>query len=279
MEKFYNLSNDAVFKLFFTVPKNLALFINMLNKNYHFISKEVMEEDIEYLYPEDLEVLLKNIEMDIKFRIKQNNSFFNIEMQKIKTKYDIGERMAKYHSSLEKNSLVKGNIYGDAINISIWIFDYDDERLTKNKLWMEEYYLTGKNDNVIIAKNFISIFAFFLNHLDKAGIIELEEFFSLFKINKQNQMEFKTEIAKEAYTMLMEINEDTKKKILAQAIEDKELNERSEKYYIKQEGIELGIKQEKIQMVKSLYQNGVSLELISKSSGLSIDEINEIIAE
>ena len=71
-------------------------------------------------------------------------------MQKIKTKYDIGERMAKYHSSLEKNSLVKGNIYGDAINISIWIFDYDDERLTKNKLWMEEYYLTGKNDNVII---------------------------------------------------------------------------------------------------------------------------------
>lgn len=279
MEKFYNLSNDAVFKLFFTVPKNLALFINMLNKNYHFISKEVMEEDIEYLYPEDLEVLLKNIEMDIKFRIKQNNSFFNIEMQKIKTKYDIGERMAKYHSSLEKNSLVKGNIYGDAINISIWIFDYDDERLTKNKLWMEEYYLTGKNDNVIIAKNFISIFAFFLNHLDKAGIIELEEFFSLFKINKQNQMEFKTEIAKEAYTMLMEINEDTKKKILAQAIEDKELNERSEKYYIKQEGIELGIKQEKIQMVKSLYQNGVSLELISKSSGLSIDEIKEIIAE
>ncbi len=279
MEKFYNLSNDVVFKLFFTVPKNLALFINMLNKNYHFISKEVMEEDIEYLYPEDLEVLLKNIEMDIKFRIKQNNSFFNIEMQKIKTKYDIGERMAKYHSSLEKNSLVKGNIYGDAINISIWIFDYDDERLTKNKLWMEEYYLTGKNDNVIIAKNFISIFAFFLNHLDKAGIIELEEFFSLFKINKQNQMEFKTEIAKEAYTMLMEINEDTKKKILAQAIEDKELNERSEKYYIKQEGIELGIKQEKIQMVKSLYQNGVSLELISKSSGLSIDEIKEIIAE
>lgn len=279
MEKFYNLSNDAVFKLFFTVPKNLALFLNMLNKNYHFISKEVMEEDIEYLYPEDLEVLLKNIEMDIKFRIKQNNSFFNIEMQKIKTKYDIGERMAKYHSSLEKNSLVKGNIYGDAINISIWIFDYDDERLTKNKLWMEEYYLTGKNDNVIIAKNFISIFAFFLNHLDKAGIIELEEFFSLFKINKQNQMEFKTEIAKEAYTMLMEINEDTKKKILAQAIEDKELNERSEKYYIKQEGIELGIKQEKNQMVKSLYQNGVSLELISKSSGLSIDEIKEIIAE
>lgn len=279
MEKFYNLSNDAVFKLFFTVPKNLALFLNMLNKNYHFISKEVMEEDIEYLYPEDLEVLLKNIEMDIKFRIKQNNSFFNIEMQKIKTKYDIGERMAKYHSSLEKNSLVKGNIYGDAINISIWIFDYDDERLTKNKLWMEEYYLTGKNDNVIIAKNFISIFAFFLNHLDKAGIIELEEFFSLFKINKQNQMEFKTEIAKEAYTMLMEINEDTKKKILAQAIEDKELNERSEKYYIKQEGIELGIKQEKIQMIKSLYQNGVSLELISKSSGLSIDEIKEIIAE
>lgn len=251
----------------------------MLNKNYHFISKEVMEEDIEYLYPEDLEVLLKNIEMDIKFRIKQNNSFFNIEMQKIKTKYDIGERMAKYHSSLEKNSLVKGNIYGDAINISIWIFDYDDERLTKNKLWMEEYYLTGKNDNVIIAKNFISIFAFFLNHLDKAVIIELEGFFSLFKINKQNQMEFKTEIAKEAYTMLMEINEDTKKKILAQAIEDKELNERSEKYYIKQEGIELGIKQEKIQMVKSLYQNGVSLELISKSSGLSIDEIKEIIAE
>lgn len=84
MEKFYNLSNDAVFKLFFTVPKNLALFINMLNKNYHFISKEVMEEDIEYLYPEDLEVLLKILKWILSLELNKIIHFLILKCKKSK---------------------------------------------------------------------------------------------------------------------------------------------------------------------------------------------------
>ena len=40
-----------------------------------------------------------------------------------------------------------------------------------------------------------------------------------------------------------------------------------------------GIEQKQNEMVINFYKNGVSLELISKSSGLSIDEVNKIINE
>ena len=45
----------------------------------------------------------------------------------------------------------------------------------------------------------------------------------------------------------------------------------------KYEGIDIGIEQNRIEMIINLYKNGVSLELISKSSGLSIKEIEKII--
>ena len=45
----------------------------------------------------------------------------------------------------------------------------------------------------------------------------------------------------------------------------------------KEEGIIEGILKNKKDMVISLSNNGVSIDIISKASGLSVDEINEII--
>jgi len=43
--------------------------------------------------------------------------------------------------------------------------------------------------------------------------------------------------------------------------------------------IEVARQQEKRDMILAFHKNGVSLDIISKSSGLTIDEINKIIKE
>lgn len=45
----------------------------------------------------------------------------------------------------------------------------------------------------------------------------------------------------------------------------------------KEEGRQEGIQEERIKIIKSLYSNGVSLELISSSINLSIEEVKNII--
>jgi len=55
---------------------------------------------------------------------------------------------------------------------------------------------------------------------------------------------------------------------------DEEMLELDKKHYI-----EVGREENRKEIVKSLYQNGASLELISKSTGLSIEDINKIIKE
>ena len=55
---------------------------------------------------------------------------------------------------------------------------------------------------------------------------------------------------------------------------DEEMLELDKKHYI-----EVGREENRKEIVKSFYQNGASLELISKSTGLSIEDINKIIKE
>ena len=58
-----------------------------------------------------------------------------------------------------------------------------------------------------------------------------------------------------------------------------ERNLRAQQEYFdgKQEGIIEGILKNKKDMVINLNNNGVSIDIISKSTGLSIDEVNDII--
>ena len=111
----------------------------------------------------------------------------------------------------------------------------------------------------------------------------------------ENALNFKptTKLTREGQIMLKKLNEDEKARFIAASIEDKERAYNSDMYYSrlkgiqqgKLEGIQEGIQQGKlegiqentIKMVKALYENGASLDLISKSTGLSIDEIKKII--
>ena len=76
------------------------------------------------------------------------------------------------------------------------------------------------------------------------------------------------------------INEDPEFYEYISAEEDNRKIENSLKTQYKREGLEEGIEQgtrlAKLEAAKNLKQNGVDIEIISKSTGLTIEEINEL---
>ena len=113
-----------------------------------------------------------------------------------------------------------------------------------------------------------------------SSIIELREFSNFFMESALN-FQPTTELAREGQIVLKKLNDDEKARFIAASIEDKEIAYNSDMHYSKLEGIQQGrqegIKETTVKTVKALYANGASLELISKSIGLSIDEIKKII--
>lgn len=304
MEKIYDLSNDAMFKLYFSNAKILADFINIINKEFNLFDGIVEAKDIEYLNTIFPSGINKNTNMDILFRINKNNSYYNFEMQKYKPNYDIDARMVYYHSKLISNSLIKGANYGEANVTSIWFFNYEDKNLYNNS-WYNLYNIKDQN-NKIISKASFCIIALFLKQMSLSSIIELREFAKFFM---ENALNFKptTKLTREGQIMLKKLNEDEKARFIAASIEDKERAYNSDMYYSrlkgiqqgklegiqegiqqgKLEGIQEGIQQGKlegiqentIKMVKALYEKGISLEIISDVSNLSIEKIMKIIEQ
>ncbi len=115
-----------------------------------------------------------------------------------------------------------------------------------------------------------------LQNLNNCNIIELKEFLLGFKVSKRLSSN-KTLFGKEVEKMLDDINKSV---WIKEQIVRAEYEAALKKKYDKERELEIKrLKEEKTQMVKSLYQNGVSIDLIAKSSNLSIDEVKKIIGK
>ena len=115
-----------------------------------------------------------------------------------------------------------------------------------------------------------------LQNLNNCNIIELKEFLLGFKVSKRLSSN-KTLFGKEVEKMLDDINKSV---WIKEQIVRAEYEAALKKKYDKERELEIKrLKEEKAQMVKSLYQNGVYIDLIAKSSNLSIDEVKKIIGK
>lgn len=134
-----------------------------------------------------------------------------------------------------------------------------------------------------------------LQNLNNCNIIELKEFLLGFKVSKRLSSN-KTLFGKEVEKMLDDINKSVwikeqivraeyeaalkKKYDKERELEIKRLKEeklKAEEIAKQDKEARIAAEKEKTQIVKSLYQNGISIELIAKSSNLSIDEVKKII--
>ena len=129
-----------------------------------------------------------------------------------------------------------------------------------------------------------------MKNKDKCPIIELQEFFKLCtSLDKHNLPEFSTEYAKEAKEMLLKMNND--KALRAESFSH-EMFLRDQKAQFKtarEEGLEEGLVKgkaegiqegqinEKLAIAKKLFESGQTKEFISSITGLSLDELNNIL--
>ena len=278
---FYDLRYDVYFKNFFLNNKMLAGFLSLLWKT------KVNPEDITYDNTESVLPLGKKIIYDVVANVtlhKKEEINVNLEMQNLYHKY-LNERMAFYAMRKYSDKLKRANEFDNICIESIWFLGFNDSKFHDNNTekWLSEYKLTNEDGNVLTDK--FRIDQIFLKNKDKCPIIELQEFFKLCtSLDKHNLPEFSTD-REEAKEMLLKMNND--KALRAESFSH-EMFLRDQKAQFKsarEEGLEEGlvkgkaegIQENKKEIAKKLFQSGQTKEFISSITGLSLEELNNIL--
>ena len=282
---FYDLRYDVYFKAFFLNNKMLAGFLSLLWKT------KVNPEDITYDNTESVLPLGKKIIYDVVANVtlhKKDEINVNLEMQNLYHKY-LNERMAFYAMRKYSDKLKRANEFGNICIQSIWFLGFNDSKFHDNNTekWLSEYKLINEDGNVLTDK--FRIDQIFLKNKDKCPIIELQEFFKLCtSLDKHNLPEFSTD-REEAKEMLLKMNND--KALRAESFSH-EMFLRDQKAQFKtarEEGLEEGlvkgkaegkaegIQENKKEIAKTLYSLGQTKEFIAKATGLSLDELDNIL--
>ena len=282
---FYDLRYDVYFKNFFLNNKMLAGFLSLLWKT------KVNPEDITYDNTESVLPLGKKIIYDVVANVtlhKKEEINVNLEMQNLYHKY-LNERMAFYAMRKYSDKLKRANEFDNICIESIWFLGFNDSKFHDNNTekWLSEYKLTNEDGNVLTDK--FRIDQIFLKNKDKCPIIELQEFFKLCtSLDKHNLPEFSTD-REEAKEMLLKMNND---KVLRAESFSHEMFLRDQKAQFKsarEEGLEEGlvkgkaegkaegIQENKKEIAKKLFQSGQTKEFISSITGLSLEELNNIL--
>ena len=204
---------------------------------------------------------------------------FNIEMQCKKTK-DVINRTVYYASKLFTKDLKENEDYNSSKVISIWIFG---ENVTDRKEPINEAYMTLKQndkDNYEILTDNLRIIYLELNKYKVTNenindkLTKWVDFLTNPMYVYKNTIEDK-DIDK-ARRKLEFISCDDKERASLEAIKEGLFDQISSYNIGKKEGLDKGLKEGKVEMAKILLKSGVDINIISKSSGLTIDEINKI---
>ena len=273
---------DFVFKRIFGNEKHPNVLISFLNAVLNPIdlieSVELKDTTIEKNHLED-----KYSRLDVK-AITNKGEHINIEIQ-LKDEYNMIKRSLYYWSKLYEGQLESGENYQKlSRTICINLLDFHllnhsnfhsvyrlkdcrtNEELTDV---MELHFIELKKmkdvQRVEDVKSKLEAWLYFINQPDSELVQELE----------------KVEIEiKEAKAQLVRLSEDRKEGEQYEKRRESRLNEVSTLAYAEEKGmvkgIEQGAKLEKIEIAKNLIQNGLDNKLISKSTGLSLEEVEKL---
>ncbi len=235
----------------------------------------------------------KSSTYDIKLAIIDNKNSLKeniiLEMQRNKPNYDIKRRISYYHHKLGTYSQLKGNADYKSINtISIFILNfniYDDNICMKE--FMTQYIRRPR-----IRLNNDKVFTIELKKINDLENGKLKKWLEIITSNKLEGLKGKNKSMNKAIDMIEIMNGDQAFLEILEAEDKKErdyqanmiaskkkgilLGKREGKREGRREGREEGILLGKLEVAKSLLQNNVNVEIISLSTGLSIEQINKL---
>ena len=279
--KFYNLSNDYLFKKIFTKEKYL--------KQLLFDLFEVKIDTIEYLNAELLKTNKINKVGIVDMLLKVNGEIVILELQNL-DRHNFKERLLFYSSNIISNyCLSESEDYNKLRNIKVYaIVNYNllnDKIMNKVNLKTENRIFTSKLEYQI----------FDLSKVDKNNQRnKYYEIVNLFKNNNKEELDklIKSKIYKEILDEMKKYNIESEEREKMDEIAQMMINE-TEHYDTAyrvgkkagidegiSQGITTGISQGKMQrsseIAKNLLEQNIDLSIISKVTNLSIDDINNL---
>ena len=271
-----NLKNDVIFKTFFSRKGNEEYLIDFLNALLKIeIEKiEIKEEvNLEKLGQEE-----KGGRLDLQAKLN-NGIIVNIEMQ-IRNKKDIEKRTMVYAGKTISRETKKGGEYKEIKQvIMINILDYEflgfDEYISETVTVLDKHreYEMMKD----IKWYFIELPKFRKANPDMNDKInQWLAFIDDYDRGLVNMAEKKNKTLEKARIEMNYLTGDEEVKRLVELREKWEMDYNSEIGYAKEEGIEEGKKEKAIETAQKLKQEGLTIELIMRVTGLTQEEIENL---
>ena len=280
-EKELNLSltNDALFKDYYSNAKNLSILLSLILK------EDIKPDDIKYrpneiiISPEgkkpifDLNVSILN-EVDI-----------DIEMQNNKEKY-FKERIYYYFASMLISSVGQGKRHKKSKNY-VNIFLVNSTTSFFEDYFYDEYKFTSEKTNKELIEGKIKTIIIDLKKLEYCDNIELKEYLSMIASNNNILLNLKSSndlIKKEAFKMNDYLKSNKAFQLAMETLKSEsrynvgmiEAKEEGIKQG-REEGLEKGVQKNQKEVALNLYQMGMEIELIAKAVNLSVDEVKKIL--
>ena len=212
--------------------------------------------------------------LDVKIKI-DNHTNCDIEMQ-IVDKKNIEKRILFYCSKMYVQSIKSGTDYIDLEkSIAILISDYELESLKAIEKYVSKWNLREEDYGNLILTDAIEIYIIELPKLKKymnnSALADWVKFIINPKVNNMSNEE-----VKKAKKVLDELSQDEHERHLAELREKYIMDQKAVEAAGFDKGLETGIKQGIKQTAKKLKAKGVDINLIHETTGLSIDEINNL---
>ena len=275
------VTNDYVFKRIFGKKGNEDItrsFIEAVTSEYY---EDINLEDTPILERDLLENKMGIL--DVKVVANEINDI-DIEMQVTKSEH-IAERILWYWAKMYASSIEKGEGYSSTKRaICIMIADFKIEKLKEITNYHTKWNIREEEKRDIILTDKLEIHIIELAKLkDKDSKEKLKEWCKFIKAPESVEEATMKEI-KRAKEELDKISQDKKERRLAElrekaimdemAIRDSGYNE-GKKYGI-EEGLKNGKKIRSIEIAKEMLKENIDLSLVSKITGLSINELKDI---
>ena len=267
-----SLSNDAVFKHYYSVASNLSVLVSLI------LGEEVLPEDITYLSNEVIITpKVKKPRFDLRILI-QNELNIDLEMQNNKEKY-FKERVVYYFSSMIMNDIQEGESYHSNNNyLGIWLLN-SNVSIFDNNSYYEEYVIYGTISKKEIIEDKYKILIINLKKLDLCDNIVLREYLSMIesKENIQKNLDSSNDLIKKEAIKMDDYLRSKEAFTIALNTLKSELDYTTAIKSAKEEGLERGINQKQEEVIFKLFKKGKSFEEIANLLDLSIDEVKNIL--